>query len=188
MADRDWSEDESHANLLLRGWINPDAKGPFMRDKKGNRCRDAKGRPVRNKRAKTHPWEYQTRGFLKADSREEQQARAALARLLRSGKVNQHLLDTLANLFEGVERFPSHPDFTPAFERRLVFKQHKKQPDSARRTAVATYVWRDFRKHGQVEAAVAGAMKHYNLSRSQVYEIWDCYKPAFERDPWLAHS
>lgn len=177
MADSHLSEDEKLALSLLAGWSNPSAKG---RNKKR----------VRAKGEKTYPWEYQTHGFLEADSKEEQEAREALARLLRSGNpLHQQLLNMLADQFEGVERpFPDYPgSFSQPSARRIVFKEQKKgRIDFARRTEIATHVWRQFRKYGQVEAAVASAMEHYNVSRRHVIGIWGKYRPMFERDPSLA--
>jgi hypothetical protein len=132
MADED---DESLAHRLLFGWY----------------VYDEKGRP-------------QKQEYFKPE--EEQEGRAALARLLRSGKpLPEELSNMLAYLFEGVAyRIPlpdTDTDLIQPSERRLVFTKPIKQVDSTRRIAIARHVWREFRKHGKVEAAVESAAKHY---------------------------
>jgi hypothetical protein len=163
MADE---EDYSLALRFLDGWY----------------VYDEKGRP-------------RGREYFKTNSVEDKKARAAFARIIRSGKASQELLDMVADLVVGAEFPESGLTQSPELqikgqprlsERQLIFKGPIKQTDFIRRTAIASHVWREFRKHKSVESAVNSAMTHYNLERRHVMEIWKMYRPIFEWEPSLA--
>lgn len=103
------------------------------------------------------------------DGKEEDRARAAMARLLRSGRpLTQDFRDCLAVLFD-----PS-ASAHPASDRKLVFKNRSggRWPDHVRNTRIAQYIHNCIRREGDgVEAAQKKAAGVFGLSVSTIRDM-----------------
>jgi hypothetical protein len=134
--------------------------------------------------------EYDQRGvprkkYLKPETKEYEEARRALACLLRMGVLPRNLQHALANLFD--------PDDAPersevvdslayshrviAAERRIVgefakFRAWNRRRDDAAHSHILQHLWNDVQERKSVEAAVKAAMDRFGLQREAVYKIW----------------
>jgi hypothetical protein len=101
------------------------------------------------------------------DGEEEDRARTAMARLLRSGlPLAQNFRNQLAELFDPIDH--------PAVDRKLVFKRRggRGRPrNHVRNTAIAYYI-RDCMREDDVEKAQHKAAKFFNLSFEAIRDIW----------------
>jgi hypothetical protein len=103
------------------------------------------------------------------DDEEELRARAAMARLLRSGlPLTQDFRDRLAALFD------PNDDTHPAIDRKLFFKRRsgRRRRPHVRNTAIARYVYSCICKGDGVEVAQQKAAEFFGLSPSAVRDIW----------------
>jgi hypothetical protein len=103
--------------------------------------------------------------YLKGEK--EDVARAAMARLLRSGlPLTQNFRNHLAALFDPIDH--------PTFDRKLVFERRggRGRPrNHVRNTAIAYYI-RDCMREDDVEKAQHKAAKVFNLSFEAIRDIW----------------
>jgi hypothetical protein len=99
--------------------------------------------------------------------KEEDRARAAMARLLRSGRpLTQNFRDRLAALFDP-------DDGTAAIDRKLIFKpRNGARRDHVHYTAVAMYVRNCIREGDSQRGAYIKAADHFNLTPVKVQKIW----------------
>jgi hypothetical protein len=120
--------------------------------------------------------------YLKEGDAEEVEARMAIAKLLRSRRVNGQLLDMLASLFDPRPRIlpncKAHPDFLHIDERRIVFRYRARgnRNNNYANTVIAQHVWQYVRAGGKIEKGVVDTAEKFKLSREQVMDVWSRYK------------
>jgi len=109
------------------------------------------------------------------DEAVELEARAAIARLLRSeGPLDRQLRDSLARLFD------PNP---PAWEQRKIRIEGRRPgelTDHIRNTQIAYYIWDEVERGKRVTAAVESAAEKFALSADRVWQIWSGYRPLLE--------
>jgi hypothetical protein len=100
-------------------------------------------------------------------SKHDQIARAALARLIRTGAPFPELIrETLAALFDPASA-------TVPIERRIEFKRYAGRTESRLEAAleIAAHVWLRQQLGDKKEAAIASAMQQFGLKRRRVFDI-----------------
>jgi hypothetical protein len=116
--------------------------------------------------------------YLAAGSKDEDWCRAALVRLLRSGKpLDPQMREMLAQLIEAV---PEPGSIWGG--RKLVFAARKRgaSADHGASTHIATFIWERAKSVG-VEKAVEAAAEKFQLQDTRsVYKIWSRYKNFFQ--------
>jgi len=114
--------------------------------------------------------------YFKRGSRDELDARRAIARLLRSkNPLERQLRDSLAALFD--------PD-PPEWEQRkieIVFQGRGKPRDHVRNTQIAYHVWDQLDAGGKVAAAITSAAEEFEVSEEFVKQIWGRYRRVYGR-------
>ena len=110
------------------------------------------------------------------NSREEREARTALARQLREGRLIGIARELLALAIDPTT--PSQfPGLQPILVVQLRAKARRSKSTWARDLLVVAYVRSWLRKNpGKEEAARAAAEKHFKLKRSRIAEIWKQHK------------
>jgi hypothetical protein len=125
-------------------------------------CEDEKGRVVTS--------------YLKPNSYEEQQARAALARVVRDS-MRGFVGELLALAID-----PRTPSATPGMwpTRRIRFESPARGRAStwARDLLIVHFIREELRKSptGKEEAALAAASAHFGIRRSRAHAIWKTWK------------
>jgi hypothetical protein len=116
-----------------------------------------------------------TRIYFEAGSREELEARRALARMLRSSRpLDLGLRFILADMID--------PD-RDEVERTILFKYRRegKRSNPVAEKTVAEYVAAQLEDSGKLESAIAKAMEKFDLKRTRVLDIWRVWKPILQR-------
>jgi len=111
--------------------------------------------------------------YLRAGTREEKDARRALANLLRTdGNLDRGLRDSLANLFE--------PD--PPVQRKIqiVNRGRGKLVDHVAATQVVKHMADEIRGGSGVNAAIASAADKFSMSDEMVKRIWGRYRRTYD--------
>jgi len=112
--------------------------------------------------------------YLKRGSRDELDARRAIARLLRSkDPLDRQLRESLAGLFD--------PDF-PAWEQRkieIVAQRRGRSRDHVWNTQIAYHVWDEVSAGRKVVDAINGAVEKFEVSEDLVKQIWGKYRRAY---------
>jgi hypothetical protein len=123
--------------------------------------------------------------YLVAGSRDEADARRALAKLLRGGgALDRGLRDSLANLFD------PNP---PAWEQRRIDIVNRRRGKLAARVAAAQvlkHMADAIRGGSGVNDAIASAADKFSMSDEMVKRIWGRYRRTYDahadRKTWLA--
>lgn len=114
--------------------------------------------------------------YFKRGSREELDARRAMARLLRSkNPLERQLRDSLAGLFD-----PDPPESEPR-KIEIVFQGRGKHRDHVRNTQIAYHVWDHLNAGGNVAAAITSAVEKFEVSEELVKQIWGRYRRVYGR-------
>jgi hypothetical protein len=112
---------------------------------------------------------------LRAGTREDADARRALAKLLRTdGELDRGLRDSLANLFE--------PD-PPVWEQRkivIVNRRRGKLVDHVAATRVLKHMADEIKGGSGVNAAIASAADKFSMSDEMVKRIWGRYRRTYD--------
>ena len=110
--------------------------------------------------------------YYRKGSREESDARRAMARLLRSkDPLERQLRDSLAALFD--------PDPSGLEQRKIkiVFQGRGNRRDHVRDTQIAEHVWEKVRAGAKVTAAIESAAEVFGVEVETITKIWGRYKP-----------
>jgi hypothetical protein len=114
--------------------------------------------------------------YLKRGSREELDARRAMARLLRSkNPLERQLRDSLADLFD-----PNPPEWEQR-KIEIVFQDRGRHRDHVRNTQIAYHVWNQLEAGGTVAAAINSAVEEFEVSEELVKQIWGRYRRVYGR-------
>jgi hypothetical protein len=109
--------------------------------------------------------------YLKRGEPLELEARAAMARLLRSkGPLDAQLRQHLADLF----------DPTAAWQaRKIEFVGRRKggKTDHVRNTQIASHIWDQVKRGVRVTKAIGNAANRFALSEDSIKKIWNIYRP-----------
>jgi hypothetical protein len=114
--------------------------------------------------------------YYKKGSREELDARRAMARLLRSkNPLDRQLRDSLAGLFD--------PDPSESEQRKIeiVFQGRGKRRDHVRNTQIVDHVWNQLNAGGKLAAAITSAVEEFEVSEEFVKQIWGRYRRVYGR-------
>jgi hypothetical protein len=135
------ADDLSAARALVGGYVEEDAKGR-----------------LRSK-------------YLRPGSREERDARQALARVLRDDALDRQMRHQLADLF----------DPPPSADRKLEFVNQRpgRHADPVARTQIAEYIYAQARA-GTVTKAIEAAILKFEVSEELAKKIWGSYRPLLE--------
>jgi hypothetical protein len=116
--------------------------------------------------------------YYRRGSREESDARRAMARLLRSkDPLERQLRDSLAGLFD--------PDHAPAWKCehrkiKIVGQGRGNRRNHVRDTQIAEHVWEKVRAGAKVIAATESAAEVFGRDLETIKKIWGKYKPLLE--------
>jgi hypothetical protein len=127
------------------------------------------GHIVRNKHQVPHTV------YLKDGSPEEQEARRALARILRTSlPLDLGLRFLIADLID--------PD-RDEIDRRIRFGHRRKgKPSNAlAEKEIAEFIWSQVRSGVKTEEAVFQAAERFGLERTRIFEIWSHWQPILKR-------
>ena len=112
--------------------------------------------------------------YFKRGSRDELDARRAIARLLRSnGPLDRQLRTNLANLFD--------PDPPESEQRKIeiAFQARGRYRDHVRNTQIAYHVWGEVSAGRKVVAAINSAVEKFEVSEELVKQIWGRYRRVY---------
>ena len=114
--------------------------------------------------------------YLKRGSRDELDARRAMARLLRSKNPLEHQLrDSLAGLFDPDPPESEQRKIEIAFQRRGKFRDH------VGNTQIYDHVRNQLDAGGSVAAAITSAVEEFEVSEEFVKQIWSRYRRVYGR-------
>jgi hypothetical protein len=117
--------------------------------------------------------------YFKRGSREELNARRAMARLLRSKiPLERQLRDTLAGLFDS-----DHAPEWKCEQRKIdiVFQGRGRRRDYVRNSQIAYHVWGETSAGSNVTAAINSAIEKFEVSEEFVKQIWGRYRRKYGR-------
>ena len=112
--------------------------------------------------------------YFKRGSRDELDARRAIARLLRSkNPLERQLRDNLAGLFD--------PDPPESEQRKIeiVFQSQGRYRDYVRKTQIAYHVWGEVSAGRKIVAAINSAVEKFEVSEELVKQIWGRYRRVY---------
>ena len=125
--------------------------------------------------------------YIEPGSKEDQDHRRALARLLRSGlPLDRRLQHALANLFDPLPDGDHRPDDpTPTCGRRLVFEfiDGRGKIDCIANSAIAQRVNEQVSEKMSVSEAVEKTAEEFGFSERHVWEKWKSHKWVFRAPP-----
>src|SRR5262249_49025190 len=111
--------------------------------------------------------------YFKRGSRDELDARQAIARLLRSnGPLDRQLRTNFPDLFA-----------PPAWEQRkitIVSRRRGRRVDHKSNTQIAEHVWEQVRAGAKVTAAIESAADEFGVEPETITKIWSKYKRLLE--------
>ena len=113
--------------------------------------------------------------YLSDRAAQVQEARTALAKLLRSNRLNDQLREELASLFD------PDPD-SPGWQQRrikIVSRRRGKRIDHIAATQVLKHVVDAINAGSGVNSAIAGAAETFSISDEMAKQIWRRYHRAF---------
>jgi hypothetical protein len=114
--------------------------------------------------------------YLQARTREELDARRAIARLLRgNGPLDRQLRDRLADLFD-----PSSAAGEPR-KIELVNRARGRTNDPIANTQIAEAVWNTVVAGQTITKAIDAAVGQFSVSEDLVKKIWGRYRPVLAR-------